>query len=109
MPLLLLAGTAAFSGLALLMAGTLRAEATLAAANLLYLIMLGLGGVLFPLTKFPAGGAAGAAAAARPVRWRTGCASVLARGAGFPARDLLVLCAWAVAAIAVAARTFRWE
>ena len=58
-PLLLLAGTAAFSGLALLMAGTLRAEATLAAANLLYLIMLGLGGVLFPLTKFPP--------AARPV------------------------------------------
>ncbi len=54
-PLLLLAGTAAFSGLALLMAGTLRAEATLAAANLLYLIMLGLGGVLFPLTKFPPG------------------------------------------------------
>ena len=32
--LLILAGTAAFSGLALLMAGTLRAEATLAAANL---------------------------------------------------------------------------
>ena len=64
-PLLLLAGTAAFSGLALLMAGTLRAEATLAAANLLYLIMLGLGGVLFPLTKFPASVPAGAAAAAR--------------------------------------------
>ena len=33
-PLLVLLGTAAFSGLALLMAGTLRAEATLAAANL---------------------------------------------------------------------------
>ncbi|HEY2553013.1 MAG TPA: ABC transporter permease, partial [Streptosporangiaceae bacterium] len=54
-PLLLLAGTAAFSGLGLLLAGTLRAEATLAAANLLYLIMLGLSGILVPLTKFPAG------------------------------------------------------
>ncbi len=107
-PLLLLAGTAAFSGLALLMAGTLRAEATLAAANLLYLIMLGLGGVLFPLTKFPP--------AARPVlkllpggALSDGLRGVLAHGGGLPVADLLVLCAWAVAAIAVAARTFRWE
>src|SRR5579862_1100036 len=54
-PLLVLLGTAAFSGLALLMAGTLRAEATLAAANLIYVILLGVGGVVFPLAKFPAG------------------------------------------------------
>jgi len=107
-PLLLLAGTAAFSGLALLMAGTLRAEATLAAANLLYLIMLGLGGVLFPLTRFPPG--------LRPVlkllpggALSDGLRAVLAHGAGLPVADLLVLCAWAVAAIAVAARAFRWE
>jgi ABC-2 type transport system permease protein len=107
-PLLLLAGTAAFSGLAMLMAGTLRAEATLAAANLLYLIMLGLGGVLFPLTKFPAG--------ARPVlkllpadALADGLRTVLAHSGGLPGRDLVVLCVWAVAAIALAARTFRWE
>ena len=107
-PLLLLAGTAAFSGLALLMAGTLRAEATLAAANLLYLIMLGLGGVLFPLTKFPPG--------IRPVlkllpggALSDGLRAVLAHASGLPIADLLVLCAWAVASIAVAARAFRWE
>jgi ABC-2 type transport system permease protein len=107
-PLLLLAGTAAFSGLALLMAGTLRAEATLAAANLLYLIMLGLGGVLFPLTKFPPG--------IRPVlkllpggALSDGLRAVLAHASGLPVADLLVLCAWAVASIAVAARAFRWE
>ena len=107
-PLLLLAGTAAFSGLALLLAGTLRAEATLAAANLLYLIMLGLGAVLFPLTKFPAG--------LRPVlrllpadALADGLRVVLASGAWLPWRDLLVLCVWAVAGIALAARTFRWE
>ena len=41
--LLVLLGTAAFSGLGLLMAGTLRAEATLAAANLVYLVLLGCG------------------------------------------------------------------
>jgi ABC-2 type transport system permease protein len=107
-PLLLLAGTAAFTGLALLMAGTLRAEATLAAANLLYLILLGLGGVLFPLTKFPAG--------ARPVlrllpsgALSDGLRTVLAHGGGLPVRDFVVLCIWAVAGIALAARTFRWE
>lgn len=107
-PLLLLAGTAAFSGLALLMAGTLRAEATLAAANLVYLILLGLGGVLFPLTKFPAG--------IQPVlkllpsgALSDGLRSVLAHSGGFPAADVLVLCVWAAAAIGLAARTFRWE
>jgi ABC-2 type transport system permease protein len=107
-PLLLLAGTAAFSGLALLMAGTLRAEATLAAANLLYLILLGLGAVLFPLSKFPAG--------MQPVlrllpsgALADGLRSVLAHGGGVPVGPLVVLCVWAVAAIALAARTFRWE
>jgi ABC-2 type transport system permease protein len=107
-PVLLLAGTAAFSGLALLMAGTLRAEATLAGANLLYIVMLGLGGILFPLTKFPA--------AAQPVlkllpagALSEGLRSVLAHSGGFPATDLLVLCVWAAAAIGLAARTFRWE
>src|SRR5207248_8897481 len=51
--LLLLLGTAAFSGLGLLMAGTLKAEATLAAANLVFLLLLVGGGVIVPLTKFP--------------------------------------------------------
>jgi ABC-2 type transport system permease protein len=106
--LLLLAGTAAFSGLALLLAGTLRAEANLAAANLLYLILLGLGAVLFPLSKFPAG--------MRPVlrllpsgALADGLRSVLAYGGGVPGTDLLVLCVWAAVAIALAARTFQWE
>jgi ABC-2 type transport system permease protein len=106
--LLMVAGTAAFSGLALLLAGTLRAEATLAAANLLYLVMLGIGGVVFPLTKFPA--------AAQPVlrllpagALSTGLRSVLQYGSGLPARDLLVLVVWAVAGIALAVRFFRWE
>jgi ABC-2 type transport system permease protein len=107
-PLLLLAGTAAFSGLALLLAGTLRAEATLAAANLLYLVLLGLSGILFPLTKFPA--------AARPVlrllpggALATGLRSVLTQAGSVPGRDLLVLCVWAVVAVTLAVRTFRWE
>lgn len=106
--LVLLAGSAAFSGLAMLMAGTMRAEATLAAANLVYLILLGVGGVIFPLTKFPA--------SVRPAlrllpsgAMSDGLRSVLRYGAGLPARDLLVLAAWAIIALALAARTFRWE
>jgi ABC-2 type transport system permease protein len=106
--LLMIAGTAAFSGLALLLAGTLRAEATLAAANLLYLVMLGIGGVVFPLTKFPP--------SAQPIlrllpagALSTGLRSVLQYGSGLPVRDLLVLVVWAVAGIALAARFFRWE
>ncbi len=104
----LIAGSAAFSGLALLMAGTIRAEAVLPGANLIYLMLLGLGGILFPLSKFPAG--------ARPVLLllpsgaiSDGLRSVLRYGVGVPGKDLLVLAVWAVAAIAIAARTFRWE
>ena len=106
--LLMIVGTAAFSGLALLLAGTLRAEATLAAANLLYLVMLGIGGVVFPLTKFPP--------SAQPIlrllpagALSTGLRSVLQYGSGLPVRDLLVLVVWAVAGIALAVRFFRWE
>ena len=106
--LLFLVGTAAFSGLALLLAGTLRAEATLAAANLLYLIMLGIGGILFPLTKFPAGWQQ-VLRLLPPGALSDGLRSVLAHGGGLPGRDLLVLLVWAVAAIAITARTFRWE
>jgi len=107
-PLLILLGTAAFSGLGLLMAGTLRAEATLAAANLVYIVLLGVGGVIFPLARFPA--------AARPVlellptgALSTGLRSVLQQGAVFPAGNIATLLVWAVVAIALAARTFKWD
>jgi ABC-2 type transport system permease protein len=107
-PLLILLGTAAFSGLGLLMAGTLRAEATLAAANLIYIVLLGVGGVIFPLAKFPAG--------ARPVlellptgALSTGLRSVLQQRAVFPAGNVVTLLVWAVVAIALAARTFKWD
>jgi ABC-2 type transport system permease protein len=107
-PLLILLGTAAFSGLGLLMAGTLRAEATLAAANLIYILLLGLGGVVFPLTRFPA--------EARPVlellptgALSTGLRDVLQYGVAFPVGNTVTLAVWAVAAIALAARTFSWD
>ncbi len=106
--ILLLAGTAAFSGLALLMAGTLRAEATLAAANLLYLVLLGLGGIVFPLSRFPHG-AQPALRLLPSAALADGLRSVLQHGTGLPGADLLVLCAWAAVGIALAVRFFRWE
>jgi ABC-2 type transport system permease protein len=106
--LLILAGTVAFSGLGLLMAGTLRAEATLAAANLVYLILLGLGGVIFPVTGFPEG--LQQVVGFLPITALSdGLRSVLSEGAGFPAAPLTILLAWAAASLALAARTFRWE
>src|SRR5437660_8065369 len=48
-----LVATVAFAGLGLLMAGTLRAEMTLAAANGLYLLLLLLGGMVVPLARLP--------------------------------------------------------
>ena len=106
--LLILAGTAAFSGLALLLAGTLRAEATLAAANLVYLVLLGVGGVIFPLSKFPAA-AQTVLRLLPPGALSDGLRSVLQHGSGLPVADLLTLAVWAAVAIALAVRTFRWE
>ena len=102
-----LIGTWAFVALALLLAGSLRAEGVLALANLIWIALLGLGGVIVPRTQMPAG--------------LSHLASVLPSGAlgdglreafvhgrltGLP---LLVLFLWGAVATAVASRTFRWS
>lgn len=106
--LLLLLGTAAFSGLGLLMAGTLKAEATLAAANLVFLLLLVAGGVIVSLDKFP--GAVRSALELLPISALSGgLRDVLQDGAGMPWRDLGILAVWAVLGLGAAARFFRWE
>ena len=50
----LVLGTAAFAGIGLLMAGTLRGTVTLALANGLYVVLLLLGGMIIPLDELPA-------------------------------------------------------
>ncbi|MEI5099907.1 ABC transporter permease [Streptomyces sp. PmtG] len=106
--LLLLLGTAAFSGLGLLMAGTLKAEATLAAANLVFLLLLVGGGVIVPLDKFPAG--VESVLALLPVSALSdGLRDVLQDGAAMPWGDALILAVWAVLGLGAAARFFRWE
>ncbi|MEU2896809.1 ABC transporter permease [Streptomyces sp. NPDC007056] len=106
--LLLVLGTAAFSGLGLLMAGTLKAEATLAAANLVFLLLLVGGGVVVPLDRFP--DAAQDVLGLLPIAALSeGLRDVLQHGAGMPWGDLGILAAWAVAGLAAAGRFFRWE
>ena len=106
--LLLALGTAAFSGLALWLSGALRAEATLAVANFVFLIFIGLGGVVVPLDKF--GHGAQSTLQFLPISALTdGLRDVLQHGTAMPWGPLGILAAWAVVAIAGAARFFKWE
>ncbi|WP_129663435.1 ABC transporter permease [Phytoactinopolyspora endophytica] len=105
---LFVAGTLAFAGLGLLMAGTLRAEATLAAANLVYILLLVLGGVVIPFDQFP--DAAASVLTTTPTgALADGLRDVLADGAAMPWGAAGILVGWAVAGFAAAARWFRWE
>ena len=60
------------AGSGLLVAGTLRAEVTLAGANLAWLILLFCGGIAIPLSKFPHGVPTCCSTCPRP-RCRTAC------------------------------------
>ncbi len=104
---LLLIGTIAFAGIGLLMAGTLRAEANLAAANALFLVLLFLGGMAYPLDKLP--GAVQAIAKLLPAAALSDTVRSVLSTQPFPTAQLVVLVAWAVAAPLAAARWFRWE
>ncbi|HVC32118.1 MAG TPA: ABC transporter permease [Chloroflexota bacterium] len=104
----LVLGTLAFSAIGLAMAGALRAEATLAIANGLYLLFLLLGDVLMPTDHLPP--------LLRPlseVLPATALSDTLrfafSGGPAFPTFSTLLLLVWAIAALVVAARTFTWE
>ena len=103
---LVVVGTAAFSGLGLLLGGTMRGLTTLAAANLLWFVLLVLGGVLFPLSAF---GAAEPVLSLLPTAaLSTGLRAVLQDGAT-GLREAAVLAVWAVVSLTAASRAFRWE
>ena len=106
--LLVVLGTVAFGGLGLLVAGTLRAEVTLAAANLIWLVLLFAGGIAVPLSKF--GGATRDVLQFLPsAALSDGLHAVLLHGQGVPIREALTLLVWAALAVPAAARWFRWE
>jgi ABC-2 type transport system permease protein len=101
-----LLGTMAFAALGLTLAGTLRAEATLAAANLVYLLLLAGGGVILPRSSY---GAAGDALRLLP----SGALGDVMRDALIEGRadafGLAVLVVWAAGGAVLASRYFKWE
>jgi ABC-2 type transport system permease protein len=103
-----LLATVAFAGLGLLMAGALRAEVTLAAANGLYLVLLLLGGMVFPLSKLP-GGLRAFARVLPAAALSEALHGSLTAGASIPGRAWIVLAVWAVVTPVAAMATFRWE
>lgn len=105
---LVLVATAAFAGLGMLMAGTLRAEATLAAANLVFILLLAAGAALVPVDRYPE--------VVQPVLQALpsaalgeGLRAVVVDVTGIPWAEVAVLAAWAIGGITLAARLFRWE
>lgn len=104
----LLVGALTFAALGLLMAGTLRAEATLALANASFLVLLLVSGLAFDIEVLPE------PLAALGLALPSGAlGEVLRAGLAAPARFALVpfatLAAWGCAAALLAVRTFRWE
>lgn len=105
--LVALLGVVAAGSWAIAMAGALRAEAVLALANGIFVLLVMFGGVIIPASAMPAAFSAivpylpsGALA--------DGLRSGLAEQA-WPWLALAVLCAWSLAGILLARRTFRWQ
>jgi len=104
--LALLLGTFAFASLGLFLAGVLRAEATLAAANLVYLLLMAGGAVVLPADAY---GSAGSALTWLP----SGALGEAMRTALIDGHlaggSLVVLAAWGAFGTILTARTFTWE
>lgn len=103
----LLLGTVTFAGLGLLMAGALRAEATLALANGLFLATLMLGGIVLPLDHLP--DALVAVARVLPAAALADTFRIALGSGGDAFGPVAVLVAWGIGAVALTVRTFRWE
>lgn len=100
-------GTAAFGGIGLLMAGTLKGTLNLALCNGLYLVLLLLGGMIIPLSELPA--TIRVVAELLPAAALSEVLNGVLRGSDIGAQAWGVLIAWAIAAPLAAARFFRWE
>lgn len=90
-----------YTAWAVLIAGALRAEATLAVANAVFLALMFGGGLAIPLDALPWQGVA---------QWLPTGAMVQALSTSPMAwLPLAVLAGWAVVGTALATRFFRWE
>jgi len=100
-------GAATFAALGLLLAGTLRAEATLALANGLFVAAVLVGGIIVPTADLPQPLAGIAmilptAALSEALRASLG-------GGGDLLRSLALLAVWGIAAGGATIRWFRWD
>ena len=105
--LTVLCGTAAFASLGLLMAGVLRAEATLAAANLLYLLLLVGGAIMTPVDEYPSG-MQSVVRLLPSAALANGLANSTVEGV-IPWAAALSLALWAGVLGYLVSRTFRWD
>ena len=101
-------GTFAFAGIGLTLAGNLRGEVNLAATNGLYLVLLLVGGIVFPLDKLPAVMADVSKFMPTSALSDVLRDTLMSSGAN-TATSWLVLATWAVVTPLLAARTFRWS
>ena len=104
-PALVLAGVA-FASWALFVASAFRAEAVLAIANALFLLLILLGGVIIPSSSMPLGAVVSllpSSALANALR------DSLGSGTAPCWSSFVVLIAWAVVGFALARRRFRWQ
>ena len=103
-----LLGTLAFAGIGLTLAGTLRGEVNLAAQNGLYLVLLLIGGIMFPLDSLPSWLQTPAellpSSALADVMRGALTETSLNGGAAW-----IVLAVWALVAPTAAAKLFRWQ
>lgn len=106
--LVLILGVAAFGTLGVALAGVLRAEATLAAANSIYLLLLLGGGVVIPVDELP-GPLAVVAQLLPSGALGEGLRAVFLDGTAIPWPQLAVLALWTLVGAVLATRTFRWE
>jgi ABC-2 type transport system permease protein len=103
-----LLGTLAFAGIGLTLAGTLRGEVNLAAQNGLYLVLLLIGGIMFPLDSLPNW-------LQVPAQFLPSSALADVMRGALTETSLnggtawIVLAVWALVAPATAAKFFRWQ
>ncbi|MEJ3653604.1 ABC transporter permease [Actinomycetes bacterium KLBMP 9759] len=104
--LLVLLGCAAFGSLGILLGGSLRAEITLAVANLVWFALLLAGGIALPIGQLP-GPLAAVASALPSGALAEGLRGALIDGSAPGLAPVLVLLAWTAAATALATRTVK--
>lgn len=111
LPALVALGTFSFATLGFALGGAVRAEATLAIANSVFLLLVAVGGTTFPATDLPGPLAdivslLPSSSLADLLRWGTGATSPAMASLAW---DVGLLLAWAGAGALLAARTFRWR